>query len=45
MKKRKLKQIMKNSLKELRNCALIEIIWNIILWIPRQIFRLLKNIL
>ncbi|POZ56502.1 hypothetical protein LYSIN_01285 [Lysinibacillus sphaericus] len=45
MKKRKLKPIMKNSLKELRNCVLTEIIWNIILWIPRQIFRLLKNIL
>ncbi len=44
MKKRKIKLYTKKCLTELRNTLLFEVIWNIMLWIPRMVFRLLKQL-
>lgn len=44
MKRRKIKLYTKKILTELRNTILFEVIWNIILWIPRLVIRLLKHL-
>lgn len=45
MKKEKSQEgFFKNILNEIRNSILFELIWSILLFIPRMIIRLIKNI-
>ncbi|MEK4715148.1 MULTISPECIES: hypothetical protein [Sporosarcina] len=45
MKKEKSQEgFLKNILNEIQNSILFELIWSILLFIPRMIIRLIKNI-
>jgi len=44
MKKRKVRHYVKKIIIEIKNSIALEIIWNILIFIPRMIIRLLKNI-
>jgi len=44
MKKRKIKLYAKKILTEVRDTILFDVFWNIILWIPRLVIRLVKHL-